>query len=38
MLEDTIENMSSFMKGSIAIGTGSLVGIVIAKLIMIIGT
>jgi len=38
MLEDTIENMPSWIKGGIAIGTGSLAGIVIAKLIMIIGS
>ena len=37
MLEDSVENMPMWAKGVIAIGTGIIVGIMTAKLLMMIG-
>lgn len=38
MLEDAIENMPYWLKGGIAIGVGIFIGIIAAKIVLIIGT
>ena len=37
MLEDAIESMPSWLKGGIAIGVGTMVGVLTAKIVMAIG-
>jgi hypothetical protein len=37
MLEDAVESMPSWLKAMVAIGTGSMVGIIIAKFLMMMG-
>jgi hypothetical protein len=37
MLEDVVENMPSWLKATVAIGAGSVAGIAIAKLLMMMG-
>lgn len=38
MVDDIVETLPSWLKAMIAVGTGTVVGILTAKLIMIIGT
>jgi hypothetical protein len=38
MLEDTIEGLPSWLKGGIAIGVGTMVGVLAAKIVMVLGT
>jgi hypothetical protein len=37
MLEDAIESMPSWLKGGIAIGVGTMVGVLTAKIVMAFG-